>query len=1108
MMDHVKELLERDCDKIHDKEYREQFLQDILELFRKEPDIGNELLRKWGINKNSWDIIHRQPGCSAIIDLTNGYRIVEANDRFYKELGYAKGDDVTKLRMRDVIFNKDYGKFLDYSSEISYGELNEESIEVRVEIKNQGLHWVELIMNGFNAENNGENEYAVIAIRSVEKQKILEDNLRIQMERYNMVKDLSNEFIFEYSVINDIFILPDDILLRRGLYPSNGEGIPSEDFEAMVHPEDWKNFEREIRKMKGINNHGIVEFRLNLAKIGKSPSYNWYRTFYKKVEGSSGNIIRVIGRTINIQYDRQRVNEMELKVRQDPMTGMLNKTATEYELSNFFAGSPEGQHALIMIDVDNFKRVNDCFGHMYGDTVLRDVASKILGRFRSSDIVGRVGGDEFLICMKDATIELAIAVAEEICEITRHEIRTDSDVLEVSCSVGIAVYPDSGLDFAELFKKTEVAMYTAKNGGKGKVCVFDRWGYESQMASVVKERSTLSEYRMSVQSDTDFLTMCFEMLVDANNLDAAMNLLIEHIGKRYGLGAVAVFKFEQNSMTIVRTNKWTKEQGILTMPGRSFFGFDNRRFIESFDSSNCIVIDDMTVTDKISERERELLLEDNILACLYAKFHHSDSVEGCVAYQSINSTRKWSDAEKNFFSEFARVIGVFSALRDRQIRESNDLAELKNRDRLTGMLTEEAFVQQINQFRKEHPKEEKLIVVNLDIDGFSYVNENFGIAAGNELLEEFALVFKREEEGIFACRQFSDFFAGFFAGYTMKQVQALLRRAEVEFSSRVRKYYPNSGIRVSIGLYEWDEDVSINYAIENANMARKSAKKSGSGKMQVYNSEMRNRRVRDRIVASEFKAALASDQFSVYIQPKFELKTKKVVGAECLSRWIDSDGNVVPPAQYVDSLERIGYITELDFYILEKALVQMKKWKESGFPMIPMSVNFSRKHFEINGVYKKIKRLVDMYKIPHSLIEIELTESLLSERTEKVIQEMQLLREDGFRVDIDDFGTGYSSLSMLLEIPTDVVKFDKSFLQMLEGQAKEESKQFMSLLAQMIYIRNNEIVCEGVETEEQVKFLIDCGFKVGQGYLCDMPIPLDEFAQKYVEKNAKYSAKT
>lgn len=1059
-------------------------------------EMNNKQIR----DMEQWNLIHSQPGCCAVVDISETYQVVEANARFYKELGLEKEELGDKLLMRDIICKKDYGRFLDYASDVCYEKLRQESIELRVKIKDNGLHWVEMIMNGVREANNENTRYAVLAMKSAEKQKVLEDKLRIQMERYNMVKDLSNEFIFEYCVENDTFVLPNEMILRRGLKALNGGEISAHDFEAMVHPEDWKPFERDIRKLWESGNNGIIEYRLNLAKIGKKPDYSWYRTFYKRVEGSNGNIIRVIGRTINIQYDRQKVNEMELRARQDLMTGMLNKTATEFELHRFFENAPEGKHALIMIDLDNFKRVNDCFGHMYGDTVLRDAASKILGRFRNSDIVGRVGGDEFLICMKDATVDLAISVAEEICELTKSEVRTDDDVLEISCSVGICIYPDSGMDFTELFKKTEIAMYTAKNSGKGKVCVFDRWGYQSQMASEIKERSTLSEYRMSIQSDTDFLTMCFEMLVDAKNLDAAMNVLIEQIGKRYGLGGVAVFKFDIDAMSIVRTNKWTKEQGILTMPSRSFLDFDNRRFIESFDSNNRVVIDDMHDTERVTKYEQELMLRDNIQACLYAKFRQSDSVQGCVAYQNMGSPRKWSEGEKNFFSEFARVIGVFIALRDKQLQEDKNIAELKNRDQLTGMLTEEAFIFQVNQYRKEHPEENQLVVVNLDIDGFSYVNENFGFAAGNDLLQEFSRVFKREEDGIICCRQFSDFFSGLFAGYTCKQVQALLRRAEVEFISRIRKYYPNSGIRISIGLYEWDEDVTISYALENANIARKASKKNGSSKMVTYNSEMRELRARDRMVASQFKEALSNNQFAAFVQPKFDLKTRKVIGAECLSRWIGNDGTVVQPAEYVDSLERIGYITELDFCVFEKTLEQMGKWKKEGYQLMPMSINFSRKHFENNGIYKKVKRMADSYGIPHNLIEIELTESLLSERMESVVHEMELLREDGFRVDIDDFGTGYSSLSMLFELPTDVVKIDKSFLHLVREHSLEERKRFMSLLAQLIYTRNDEIVCEGIETEEQVEFLIECGFRTGQGYLCDRPISLDEFAKKYMEK--------
>ena len=143
--------------------------------------------------------------------------------------------------------------------------------------------------------------------------------------------------------------------------------------------------------------------------------------------------------------------------------------------------------------------------------------------------------------------------------------------------------------------------------------------------------------------------------------------------------------------------------------------------------------------------------------------------------------------------------------------------------------------------------------------------------------------------------------------------------------------------------------------------------------------------------------------------------------------------------------------------------------------------------------------LTDKYGIPHSLIEIELTENLFIDSLDVVKKEMDLLRVSGFKINIDDFGTGFSSLTMLMNMPADVVKIDKSFLK-FEDEAFEKRKEFMQLLSNMLDISVNRIICEGVETEEHAEFLMKCGFEYGQGFLIDPPIPTLLFEQKYMAK--------
>ncbi|MEG1291763.1 MAG: EAL domain-containing protein, partial [Lachnospiraceae bacterium] len=166
-----------------------------------------------------------------------------------------------------------------------------------------------------------------------------------------------------------------------------------------------------------------------------------------------------------------------------------------------------------------------------------------------------------------------------------------------------------------------------------------------------------------------------------------------------------------------------------------------------------------------------------------------------------------------------------------------------------------------------------------------------------------------------------------------------------------------------------------------------------------------------------------------------------------------------------------------------------------------ISVNFSRKHFEGDGIYLRIVKLAEQYHVPHEKIEIEITESLVAIKYEQVKQEMQQLRRAGFRVAIDDFGTGYSSLSMLLDIPADVVKIDKSFLNR-ENRFKE--KEFVKTMGELVRSVKEEVIFEGIESKEQLQFLVNCGFRYGQGFLFSHPLPLGVFEEKYMKKGENY----
>ncbi len=1045
-------------------------------------------------------MLMNQPGAMVILDAENDYRIVEANPEYLKMFCLEETDLGVDVPISNYIREEDRPSFYAYlKNNRCKGKEPHKTIEFRMEMKDGTCRWFEAAVHETEDRSDVGFGFAYMALYDIDERKKLEEGLLIEMERYKLVKDLTGEYIVEYIVESDLFLLPTDIKLRKGLPDcADTEGVSSEVFKTLVHPNEWPIIERDIRHHSSKNDTGSFEYRVNQAKEGKTARYQWFKCSFKKIYGNDGKILRVICRNVDIEKERRKTSSLENKTRLDPLTNLFNKTVTEREISKFFSKGPSGSHALIMVDLDNFKQVNDNFGHLYGDVILKEISGKIKNRFRGTDVVGRIGGDEFLVLMKNATAELAFQAADDLFKETVTNINTENGAIETSCSIGIAIYPDQGLEYAELFKKAERAMYAAKDGSVGMPKLYgnDITGPE------IRHKKTGRGHRRNLGTNLDqqFMNMCFDMLSESSDLGAAIDLLLEYVGKKYSLQSVAVFRFNDERDRTTRTNKWSSDTGIFTIPSRVFPDFDNREFINSFDyNDGRLIIDDVSKTDLVSKKEVEILLEDGILSIAYVRFTQSKQLEGCLAFQSIGVSRHWKPSEVSFFTEFSKIIGVFLALTDKRESDARTITTLKKRDQLTGMLNEEAFEQRVESYVRANPDVEKY-VVSLDISGFAYINENFGTKAGNELLQQFGRIFDYKRSNVITCRQFSDFFLGFVGNASLKAVIQTLIVLEKEFLEKIKDSFPNSGIRLSIGIYEWSEDVSLRQAIENSSMARKNTKHQGNGSFAIYDSSMREKKTRDRMVSSRFHQALQNKEFLLYVQPKFDLKTREIVGAESLCRWGMEGGKILPPSEFVDSLERIGYITDLDFYIFEKTLIAMREWKERGYNLVPMSANFSRKHFAGEGIFRRVKAMVEDYGINPSLVEIELTESILADRPEDILKEMEDLREYGFRVDIDDFGTGFSSLGILFNMPVDVVKIDKSFLHNDAENGLEVKRRFMTHLSELMQSSNDEVVVEGVETEEQVEFLLSCGFKIGQGYICDRPIPYQNFAEKHLKK--------
>ena len=374
-------------------------------------------------------------------------------------------------------------------------------------------------------------------------------------------------------------------------------------------------------------------------------------------------------------------------------------------------------------------------------------------------------------------------------------------------------------------------------------------------------------------------------------------------------------------------------------------------------------------------------------------------------------------------------------------------------------------------------------LLKFDIDNFKYVNNFYGFDAGDRILRHIYRTMEGKlNPGESIARISSDNF-----------VMCLHDAEETRLENILESTKNDEGISVylSAGIYEiTDPNESINLMVDKASAAAATMKNVLHKKVCFYSEEFDQQMIHNEQLKQSVQQALSKDEMIPFYQPKVDINTGEIVGAEALCRWRNSEGRLIPPFEFIPMCEKTGLVTELDFCIFEKVLRYQRKKMEEG-TCVPISVNFSRLHLLDKNFIEKVVHKINEYQIPPALIELELTESAIFENYEVIYNFISALHDIGFLVSMDDFGSGYSSLNMLKDIPIDVLKIDKGFLD--ESSDSRKQRIIFSTIAGMAKELDLKVVVEGVEGSEQVELMRECGCSIAQGYFYSRPLDEEGF---------------
>jgi diguanylate cyclase (GGDEF)-like protein len=454
--------------------------------------------------------------------------------------------------------------------------------------------------------------------------------------------------------------------------------------------------------------------------------------------------------------------------------------------------------------------------------------------------------------------------------------------------------------------------------------------------------------------------------------------------------------------------------------------------------------------------------------------------------------RQWQLVEITLF------IALFSYIVYR-IRKNYYIRKWAFTDDLTELWNSRRFEQEADRLLRRN-RNVNYAVIESDIRGFKYINKVYGAAYGDKVLKFYAESLKKyQPSDTFIARGYADRFYILFpvesqtdCNYKCTQ---LFTWCNAEAASHGFHYVIKDGVALTGRDFGYD---TVQNLIGKAGYAKYTIKQDLVNSVAVFDDTMRRQMGFDQQIESCMDRAFDNEEFFVMYQPKIDLKTGKITGAEALVRWNSPENGLLPPDDFMPVLEKNGYIIKLDFYVYRKVFEYVQRMLDKGVLMVPVSVNMSRFHLNAPDFIYNFKTLFSLYRIPSSFIEIEVIERATGQNDTLLINVTKQLQKAGFRVAMDDFGSGESSLNMLHTIPVDVLKMDRNFLYRAEDSP--ESKIIITKVMEMAKELGKETVCEGVETLPQIEFLKSIGCDMAQGFYYSKPLSALDFKQ-YLEQH-------
>ena len=613
--------------------------------------------------------------CVQIFHNDKWYTMDEPCEGICKLVGY------TGEELRDKFQNRYVGLIFPADRENVVRQICEQSrtgkvieLEYRLMPKEGEPIWVLDKSRIFTGEDG--REYFSTILINVTQTRRIQDELHFLSERYQIIMNQTNDIICEWDAKKDQIIFSSNWVKKFGYEPIREQASKRVQQASHIHPEDMPLFNRLFSDIRG----GLPYEEMDIRFADEAGRYRWCKIRVAAQFDGMGELFKAVGVITDIDADKRASQELRSKAERDSLTMLYNRRTASQKIEEIIHQSEEGERAaMLIIDVDDFKLINDVYGHMFGDVVLQEIASELQKIFRSGDVVARVGGDEFLVFMRGVRDESIVSErAEKINETFRTVLSQNMEGKMPSCCVGISFYPENGTNYDELFRHSDLALYHAKARGKKNCEIYDQTmerAFGTAQALPVASTEIDSERMQEGVRQTPIIDQVFRILYETDNTCSAISGILEMAGREFGVSRAYIFEDDGSGTALNNTYEWCNEgiQPAADELKRIPYCKDEADYRDLFSERDIFYCPDISALPKW---ETEMFSAMHIKSMLQCAIRENGVFKGFIGFDDCIIRRIWTKNQIDTLALIAHLLSTFLLKRRAQERFSADAANI------------------------------------------------------------------------------------------------------------------------------------------------------------------------------------------------------------------------------------------------------------------------------------------------------------------------------------------------------------------------------------------------------------------------------------------------